>query len=125
MKKLLFLLFFILCFNYKNSEALDCIEGSYAQSHMTICANERLEEEKKKLDIVYKAYIKFLDKEDYSMNWKKQFVETHVAWIKYKDLYCQCEGGTICGLEWASCQATKTKERLKEIEEDFGYEKSL
>lgn len=130
MKKLLFLLFFILCFNYKNSEALDCLEGSYAQSNMTICANEGLEGEKKKLDIVYKAYIKFLEEKDYKADEKKYFKESHIAWIKYKDLHCKfisssCEGGSICGTVWASCQTAKTKERLQEIEEVFEYEKRL
>jgi uncharacterized protein YecT (DUF1311 family) len=66
----------------------------------------------------------------YLINKKKQFVESHLAWTKYKDLYCKfisssCEGGSMCGMVWSDCQASKTKERLKEIEEVFEYEKRL
>ena len=123
-------LFFILSFNYKNSEALECIEGSSVQKHMTGCAEKELAEETKKLDGAYKDYIKFLGDEDYRADEKKHFIESHKAWIKYKDSYCKfisssCEGGSMCGMVWANCQATKTKERLKEIEEVFEYEKRL
>lgn len=130
MKKLLFLLFFFLCFNYRNSEALDCIEGSIAQKNITGCSEKVLDEETKKLDSAYKAYIKFLDGKDYKADEKKNFKESHIAWIKYKDLHCKfmsssCEGGSMCGMVWASCHAAKTKERRQEIEEVFEYEKRL
>ena len=127
-----FTLFLCLCliFFFKNALAFECNKNSYAQSNMTICANEELEEEEKKLDIVYKSYIKFLDDKDYLVKEKKHFIESHKSWIKYKDSYCKfisssCEGGSMCGMVWANCQATKTKERLKEIEEVFEYEKGL
>jgi uncharacterized protein YecT (DUF1311 family) len=123
-------LFFILSFNYKNSEALECIEGSSVQKHMTGCAEKELAEETKKLDGAYKDYIKFLGDEDYRADEKKYFKESHIAWIKYKDLYCKnwtasCQGGSICGLVWASCQTTKTRQRLQEIEEIFEDKKRL
>ena len=128
----IFTLFLYCCliFFYKNALALDCNKNSYAQRDMTICANEELEEKEKKLNIVYKAYIKFLDDKDYLVNEKKHFIESHKAWIKYKDSYCKfisssCEGGSMCGMVWANCQATKTKERLKEIEDVFEHEKRL
>lgn len=130
LNKFTLFLYCCLIFFYKNALALDCNKNSYAQSVMTICANEELDEETKKLDITYKAYIKFLDEKGYKADDKKYFIESHKAWIKYKDSYCKfisssCEGGSICGMVWANCQATKTKERLKEIEEVFEYEKRL
>lgn len=124
------LLYLCLIFFYTNALALDCNKNSSTQSNMTVCANEELNEETKKLDSTYKAYIKFLDGKGYRADDKKYFIDSHIAWIKYKDSYCKfisgsCEGGSMCEMVWADCQATKTKERLQEIEKVFEYEKRL
>ena len=119
-----------LIFSYKNVAALDCDQNSYGQQRMNMCAIKELKEEEKKLDVIYKDYIKFLDEKDYLINEKKYFKESHIAWIKYKDSYCKfisskCEGGSMCAMVWANCHTEKTIQRRKEIEEVYEYEKRL
>lgn len=75
----------------------------------------RLKKYDKELNIVYQKIMK-----SSSGKRKENIKKAQIAWLKFRDLNCECEskeheGGSLESLIYIECLAVMTEERVKEL----------
>ena len=95
--------------------ALDCNRAA-TQADLNQCAAQRLDQENKAINRVYRDYMAQL-----SPKQQARLRDVQRAWITYKDRACEfdvsgVEGGSVHSMVLADCLATRTAERRRELE---------
>lgn len=91
--------------------AADPCDG-YTRADLESCAAKDYEEADAALNKAYKEAMARLDASEQ----KEKLKEAQRAWIKFRDLHCECEylswdGGSIAGLARINCLTSLTNER--------------
>lgn len=94
---------------------ISSLSFSQTNAEMKEQSSNRLTKFDKELNIVYQKIMKN------SSGIKKENIrKAQIAWLKYRDLHCECEskeheGGSLESLIYIECLATMTKERVKQL----------
>ncbi|WP_445713582.1 lysozyme inhibitor LprI family protein [Flavobacterium sp.] len=94
---------------------ISSVAFSQTNAEMKEQSSNRLAKFDKELNIVYQKIMK-----NTSGIKKENIRKAQIAWLKYRDLHCECEskeheGGSLESLIYIECLATMTKERVKEL----------
>jgi uncharacterized protein YecT (DUF1311 family) len=101
----------------QNEKKRDPCEDAQTQSEMNDCSKKEFDKADQELNRVYKQLMARLEGEH-----KNKLKTAELAWIKYRDLNCECEsfineGGSIYPLVYNSCLTNMTNNRIKELKE--------
>lgn len=99
---LLFTFFFTVTYSQTNAEMLEK-------------SSKRFEKIDKELNVVYQKIMKST-----AGTQKENIKKAQIAWLKFRDLHCDCEskqheGGTMESLVHTECLAKLTEERVKQL----------
>ena len=88
---------------------------SQTNAEMKEQSSNRLKKFDKELNIVYQKIMK-----SSSSKRKENIKKAQIAWLKFRDLNCECEskeheGGSLESLIYIECLAVMTEERVKEL----------
>jgi len=94
---------------------ISSVAFSQTNSEMKEQSSKRLEKFDKELNIVYQKIMK-----SSSSKRKENIKKAQIAWLKFRDLNCECEskeheGGSLESLIYIECLAVMTEERVKEL----------